>query len=685
MTEIQSHHSPAQQPSSNISYLSVHEVFKSNSIADIRSLEIQLRDQAAQRRTDLQVLVGESYRDLLTTADTLVRMRDETLTLRAELATLTGRCDEEGLRRVIANGTRLFVPQAQRRQQVLISFLRDVRGLILSLASQGDVLTACQVWVLAEACSKTMPMPLHLKQSLISAKRLLMKFIDHVDDVAVFATAHCQLHSSTLAECLRQWLTLQPARWRGCLTLNSLAKAIITTTEQLRHFARLADPFEDASKQILANTVAKLPELDGPLIKACLPSDLAKQRVGLPPANLSHSEIQASFETWLKAETAAIQCIIQECLLAQDDSMEDVLLAAKQVRGFLDEASQDALYIQLFSPAVDHFIATVLDRSLVGFAQVRETLTALVSSVPQDTQQMSLLSASVPWQQRELHSFVTTTRRIVRGDLVTEPFAAFDKSYRDVSRAVAAHLTSLSTNKTFQQGGYKDAYSSRVEAALVDLLQLLQELSLTVQHNKPALIQISRVLAYICKTAPIPLDGQAAQVTIAEKLVTFLPESLPLVLAKELVAPDEAGLPSLPSPACSASLVACCRLLESWGVDVVGPGLRAEVRQRITVSIEEALEREQLVAVDETDEASVLPQHRPSAPPTPLLAPIQPGEPLTSQAAFDALFVSALLSLNLEARVARAAQANGVDTKQMESAVTSAVTKSRLFYKTLIA
>lgn len=275
----------------------------------------------------------------------------------------------------------------------------------------------------------------------------------------------------------------------------------------------------------------------------------------------------------------------------------------------------------------------------------------------------------------------------MRGDLAPDAFISFEKRYTAVVETVREHLAVLSSNKSFQQGGYKEMYGEKVRNVLAGLLQRLIEMTETIRHNKPALIQTFRLLRYLCKTAPIPMDGAKEEEIIAGKLTTFLPgaSQLPVFLARDLVVPDEAGQPTMPSPSCATSLVAWCRCLESLGLDVIGPALRQGARDRIKASIEAAVGQQGMSLPKYEEVEEILPQHRPSAPRTPLLAPNESGALLTLQATFDAMYVSALLSLNLDESISREAKHSGLDISAFAPVISDAVTKSKLFYKTLIA
>jgi len=73
----------------------IDNLFVAFSIRDVRAVEERARDEADKKKEDLRTMVGERYRDLLSAADSILRMRKSSTTLLKGLSWINRDCSRE--------------------------------------------------------------------------------------------------------------------------------------------------------------------------------------------------------------------------------------------------------------------------------------------------------------------------------------------------------------------------------------------------------------------------------------------------------------------------------------------------------------------------------------------------------------------------------------------------------------
>ena len=80
----------------------------------VRKLEQQLRSNAGDNREKLRSLVGASYRDLLTTAETIIDMEVRMSSVETKLSRVGHDCNSRNMERIARNAHSLRIHQRAR-------------------------------------------------------------------------------------------------------------------------------------------------------------------------------------------------------------------------------------------------------------------------------------------------------------------------------------------------------------------------------------------------------------------------------------------------------------------------------------------------------------------------------------------------------------------------------------------
>lgn len=564
---------------SQTQYETVDDVFQSLSIPEIKSLEIELRSQAASKKTELRLLVGESYRGLLTTADTIVAMRDSSIAVRRQLNTLVAACDGQAVSKKLRNLRSFPTFEAKVKTKALIAYMAELRALVIHFIRNSDLMTAARLYSLGRLVSSTVSREgLDLSMRLKRVRGILIKAINQCMDVREFACSFVILESATPQTCLKYFLSLRLTDFRGCKSLPDLANDILRVIDTSREFAHLSDAFEQLTKKTLISSIASLPELDGESLRQCLPENLLHFKPFLRAEPLTPPAIKQHVEQWIASSGLLMREIVTN-ILSQTRDIAIVFKQSKDVRNLLNEASQEAIYDTIL-PSVDDHISLVLNETIDVLSKTKPLL-----KKPNKHQETvaNLWSSKIPWTKGTLNNFRFVTRTVSKG--MSSSFTNFERSYVPATQTIKNNLDILSRSKgnTKRRESYRASVLSSMKSLQDTLLEEAQAAS-----EPSSIIQILRLLLFISNTSPVPLQKAPESTSQFRRLIPQIQYSCTF---NDYSAIFENKLPVGISPELATYLFTFTARISEIGIDIIGRAERAELREVIHSELQSSITR----------------------------------------------------------------------------------------------
>lgn len=600
-------------------YTNVDEIFGTLSVPEIQTLEVDLRSQAASKRSELRLLVGESYRDLLTTADTIVDMREKIIVLRRQLSVLMSSCDSQMVTRTVSNLNLLSRSHESTKHKVILSYMADLRALVIHFVKRNELITAARLYTLGRLLSSTVAnSKSDVVKRLKSVRGILIRAIIKCNNVHDFACSFAMLESANPQTCLTYFLSLQISNLKGCDSLQNLASGILRVIDITRDFGRLSDVFDQLSKHTLLSSIAQMPEVDAALLTQCVPDDLRHYKPFLRPDVLDASSIDTQVDKWLKDSATAIQ-VLASNIIQVETKITNILKIVKDVRGLLDEASKVSVY-EFLSPAIDSHISSILKSSLLTISDLAPLLRNVIEGARSPE---NLWDSRIPWLKDSVHNFSQVTKRAVGGH--SAQFSTFEKAYLSAIEFVKTNLEVL--EKVKEHSTRREFYRAEAVETIASLEKQLYEIAEQgPEHNK--IITILRLLRFIGKTSPVSIPAPTSTLYFRK----LIPSKSFKFDVRNLSGIYENGYPITISPGLADFLYVYSHSISLLGIDIVGVEERAEVRKSMLARVEEAVQlaRNHDVRVngggndvsekcesqrddDDGTEEPMLPQHRPDA------------------------------------------------------------------------
>lgn len=555
-------------------YADVDEVFKRLSIPDIQTLEVELRSGAAQKSSDLRVLVGESYRDLLTTADTIVSMRNMTLLLRRQLNTFMTTCDPQVVSKKLENMSSFPRPSAAVKQRVVLDYLSELRFLVVHFLKKGDLLMSSRLYAIGRLIGGS-AIRLHpdIGRRLKSTRALLMRAVNRCGDIRMFSCSFAVIESASPAACLKYFLSLQLSNFADCKTIQDLASSILRMIDSTANFGRLSDAFEQIARQALIKSVQHVLEFDFSALETSLTDELRSYKLYLRHGDLLPSEIGTQVNMWIETSTSSLRDLTSQ-VLKHETSLDQVVKLTKITRNTFYEASQQVVYDTIL-PAIEEHISSLLESSIVALSDTESDIARVIdhAEAPQ-----GLWSSKVPWSRGSLQNFQQVVRRTMYSE--STYFTIFERKYNATVRMLKDYLAVLRSGS--ELAARLEAYMTSVQKCFSVIFGSLQrQADETGEPNK--ILCIMRMISFLKKTVP---QGVSTEIVTSSFFIRLLPDIgyRPSPIHSSVA--FEKGLPLSLSHSMTQHLMAITCQVSSFGIDIVGIEERSTVRKLIAENLD---------------------------------------------------------------------------------------------------
>ena len=484
-----------------MAYTTVDDIFKALSVHEIKSLEVQYRAQAAARRSELHQLVGHSYRDLLTTADTIVHMRDTTVDLRRQLTALVDACDSSIVAKNVNNLKAFPDSHHLERRKVMLLYLTDLRGLVIHYIHRGELITATRLYTLGRLIhTPALKAGTELEKRLLQTRRILVKAINTCTDIHSYACSHAILESASPETCLEHYLALQIPRFAATARLKEFGQSILSSIDSTREFANLNDAFQQISQRPLVSFLRDVPEIDGPLLTNCISEDIKTLKPDVKISELTVSSINGQVLSWIDANANELTTITTS-LLCQQSNIKSILQQQKELRNVLDESSQLHIYETLL-PSIQSRISTLQDEMVQHLVALHNRIPELLKASPP----IPIWDVKFPWSKGSLHQFTSLVARVIRHDSIES--SLFDGEY-------ARHINLINSTIPISPPSFKSTIVDEFQRVVDGLVQ--QEGVMTL-----------RLLKYVSSHCPTKLDYDTTHIITRLFPLSGKPESSPM-------------------------------------------------------------------------------------------------------------------------------------------------------------
>ncbi|KAA8913117.1 hypothetical protein FN846DRAFT_772638 [Sphaerosporella brunnea] len=342
-------------------------------IPQVRQLERQLRADLASNKEKLRGLVGESYRDLLQTAERIIDMDLSAQDVEAHLGDASRNCNSRLLERKARNlrtfndmmdqrGIYSFLgPAADREKYTFAAQLSVLQACpsVISWLLHRDQGTACllaaKVFVISRLLLKSLseksslPLLSALGSQCSTLRPILLQHVDTLLSSSTLTnhvlvstlTAFSVLKTSSPAEVLRHFLYIRSTALSSVLTSNtpdSILKAIRLLNKTISDAdAIFPGKLSDAlvalkAKSLLQDTdVLAVPELGLDINARWLPDDIRGYIPWVRHDDLETTRVQEQVRTWADKEISKLNDSLQATL----DTMSDLSSIVKLRSGLL--------------------------------------------------------------------------------------------------------------------------------------------------------------------------------------------------------------------------------------------------------------------------------------------------------------------------------------------------------------
>ncbi|KAF2744519.1 hypothetical protein M011DRAFT_460809 [Sporormia fimetaria CBS 119925] len=400
----------------------------------VQKLEQQLRSHAAENRERLRSLVGASYRDLLSTAETIIDMSEQMQHVESRLAHIGHNCNSRSLDRIARTIARSHANTISRgaEKYTFASQLAVLRNCPIVIArllkSEGQYLLAAKVLVIARLLHKALsqgdaakkpPIVDHLRDKLGSLRSKLLRRIDRrlaraAGDTDVLVETMCAYSlatSSTPTDVLRHFHHVRMEKILGSLQPGEGLKE--HGVDALKLCLQTCQDTQAIFPRRLADALARLktnPLVDNPDVRALyeLSLDTHHRWIGEEARNYTpwprHDELKRAdaeklLHQWSKQAVSAFLKGIKEVLHDTRDLKEVADLRRELVETWIVSGPRMA---GVKSKSVLDELRDTMNEHLADIVSARsEALRAVIEVVPgvlkswQDQQTpLSLLTAT---------------------------------------------------------------------------------------------------------------------------------------------------------------------------------------------------------------------------------------------------------------------------------------------------
>ncbi|CZT20014.1 uncharacterized protein RCC_05871 [Ramularia collo-cygni] len=328
----------------------------------VRKLEQQLRQNIEDHRSKLRSLVGNSYRDLLGTAERIIEMDGQIRQAESYMEDIGRKCNSRAVGRVGGNFARMKKEQEdvglQRRKAVVAQtkVLQKIIGVVGRIVrGNGDALLGAKVLVLGRLVFKGLVegeevapevVDGELKRRLGSMRKRLLGYISRTlarrdADVGMTVKALCAyslISSSSSKEVLRYFLQVRfeqlEAKAEGmeegrlAEMLELYGNSVLDTKELFPR--RFADALAGLSRTALIRdeSVRAVYELSLDVYEQWIGEDVRNFHPWVRHDQLSSAEVSSALASWTKQAQSCLLSTLKETIAKQTDA--HAVLALRQ-------------------------------------------------------------------------------------------------------------------------------------------------------------------------------------------------------------------------------------------------------------------------------------------------------------------------------------------------------------------
>ncbi|BFZ57912.1 hypothetical protein PYCC9005_004967 [Savitreella phatthalungensis] len=538
--------------------MDVEQLFREKSVAECRTLEVELRAEAARKKTDLRLLVGDSYRDLLRTADLIVSVRQSTRRLKQEISNLGEVTTDESIRKAERNLSALRKNDEEAVQSIRQTFLQDSRALVVQYCRRGDLSTAALIWKLAARMNAS-------DRRVIAAGRVLRNALEQCDQMRTFACAHCIYTGQDAPAAQRHFFIRQLERARECDDVISLSKRLIKLIDDSADIASVKSELERYTDRPLVEVVSALPDVDSSLAKA-LPK-LGKMVLAVSLDDISSRQARREAERLLRTAGETLTEVIG-AVFERSKSLAIAISHLRDIRRLLDEHGLEDIYPN-FEQAIRGYVLAVANSRATQLSEAREATQAASGD------QEDIWSRRINWRRQDLIEKQRAAAAVVRGSADTQNF---ERRLREIAHEVDTDLATLLASRTL--AALADEYRLIFDAACQTMLASIQG-----EQNNSRAHRLTRIVRQILK------KGSTTYLLLVKYEVDPFPHVTQISKAT-----FDGDKPVLPSAECLSWLSTQQDKWHSAGLDLLRSSERRELGQRL----QDALPADVNVETEET-------------------------------------------------------------------------------------
>lgn len=314
------------------------DAFQNQSVSSIRAAEKQLRAGVLRDREKLRALVGNNYRELLSTAEKIVTLADQTRTAESSISDLSQACKPRNIE------SQILAPPADTTSAAQLKFLDSTLRSALKAVKARSLVLASKLLILSRLLLKHLESTnigtrttQWLQNRLKATRQQLMQAIDFVliqpttttKSLAQTIVAYCLITSSPSTDALKHFQNVRAQRIAQSLPPDKSGKAARQVLQAKCHYliATVA-ALKALSGRIvneLLNDIQKKPIVEGDDITALetlqldlyqplLPSDVVTFTPYFKRATFTSSELRTNAQDWVNGSFDSIAADLESLI-----------------------------------------------------------------------------------------------------------------------------------------------------------------------------------------------------------------------------------------------------------------------------------------------------------------------------------------------------------------------------------
>ncbi|KAF8457991.1 hypothetical protein BGX38DRAFT_634014 [Terfezia claveryi] len=324
------------------------EAFEHYTIPQVRAIQKQIQNDLGVNREKLRTLVGESYRDLLHTANKIIEMDDTMQKVESNLADASRNCNYRLMEKKARN-VKLYQERIMGRNREKCMFVAQtavLQGCSTELSRllhrNGPCLLATRIFVilrlvlksLQEKETTTFPIIISLRDQMTSLRASLLRHIDHIlwmtdlptNTLVESLCALALVKTSSPADLLRHFLNMRSKAISATLDPSSLNSTAIHSALKIFHstlqYTEEVFPkkISEALHQLKSKPLFDVTELRATtglnleINERWLPEDIRGFVPWVRHDELERSKVNDSVKSWASRELDALNWSVKQAL-----------------------------------------------------------------------------------------------------------------------------------------------------------------------------------------------------------------------------------------------------------------------------------------------------------------------------------------------------------------------------------